>query len=96
MPFEMMCDTSNFAVGAMLGQRKKKIFHAIYYASRLLTNAQLHYTTTEKELLVLVFAFEKFRSYLIGTKVIVEANHSTIKYLIMNKNAKPRLIRWIL
>ena len=96
IPFELMCDASDFAVGAVLGQRKNKKMHAIYYASKTLNDAQLNYTTTEKELLAVVFAFDKFRSYLIGTRVIVYTDHSAIKYLISKKDAKPRLIRWIL
>ncbi|KAL4340656.1 hypothetical protein GQ457_08G031090 [Hibiscus cannabinus] len=68
LPFELMCDASDYAVGAVLGQRKGKIFHPIYYASKTLNDAQVNYTTTEKEMLVVIFAFEKFRSYLIGTK----------------------------
>ncbi|KAJ9536000.1 hypothetical protein OSB04_un000828 [Centaurea solstitialis] len=95
-PFEVMCDASDWAVGAVLGQRKEKIFHSIYYASKTLNNAQINYTTTEKELLAVVFAFEKFRSYLMGTKVIIHTDHAAIKYLISKKDAKPRLIRWIL
>ncbi|KAK8600940.1 hypothetical protein V6N12_050785 [Hibiscus sabdariffa] len=94
--FELMCDASDHAVGAALGQRRGKLFHVIYYASRTLNEAQINYTTTEKELLAVVFAFEKFRSYLIGTKVIVHIDHSAIKYLVTKKDAKPRLIRWIL
>ncbi|KAK9011588.1 hypothetical protein V6N11_044435 [Hibiscus sabdariffa] len=94
--FELMCDASDYAVGAALGQRRGKLFHVIYYASRTLNDAQVNYTTTEKELLAVVFAFDKFRSYLIGTKVIVHTDHSAIKYLVTKKDAKPRLIRWIL
>ena len=71
LPFEVMCDASDFAVGAVLGQRKAKIFHTIYYSSRTLNEAQLNYTTTEKELLAVVFTFDKFRSYLLGPKVVV-------------------------
>ena len=96
LPFELMCDASDYAVGAVLGQRREKIFHTIYYASKTLNEAQLNYTTTEKELLAVVFAFDKFRSYLIGTRVIVYTDHSAIKYLIAKKDAKPRLIRWVL
>ena len=96
LPFEVMCDASDFAVGAVLGQRKAKIFHAIYYSSRTLNEAQLNYTTTENEQLAVVFAFDKFRSYLLGPKVVVYTDHSAIKYLISKKDAKPRLIRWIL
>ena len=60
LPFELMCDASDFAIGAVLGQRKNKIFHSIYYASKTLVDAQINYTTTEKELLAVIFAFEKF------------------------------------
>ncbi|KAJ9545398.1 hypothetical protein OSB04_025105 [Centaurea solstitialis] len=95
-PFEIMCDASDWAVGAVLGQKKGKIFHPIHYASKTLNDAQINYTTTEKELLAVVFAFEKFRSYLMGIKVIVHTDHSAIKYLISKKDAKPRLIRWVL
>ncbi|KAL4354030.1 hypothetical protein GQ457_06G010660 [Hibiscus cannabinus] len=96
LPFELMCDASDFAVGAVLGQREGKIFHVVYYASKTLNDAQLNYTTTEKEFLAVVFAFEKFCPYLIGTKVIVHTDHSIIKYLLAKKDAKPRLICWIL
>ncbi|KAL4348910.1 hypothetical protein GQ457_17G010600 [Hibiscus cannabinus] len=72
LPFELMCDASDYAVGAVLGQRKGKIFHPIYYASKTLNDAQVNYTTTEKEMLAVIFAFDKFRSYLIGTKFDIE------------------------
>ncbi|KAK8649407.1 hypothetical protein V6N13_130136 [Hibiscus sabdariffa] len=96
LPFELMCDASDYAVGAVLGQRKGRIFHPIYYASKTLNDAQVNYTTTKKELLAVIFAFNKFRSYLIGAKVTIYTNHSAIKYLLSKKDAKPRLIRWIL
>ncbi|GJX87364.1 reverse transcriptase domain-containing protein [Tanacetum coccineum] len=70
LPFELMCDASDFAIGAVLGQRKNKHFQLIYYASKTMTEAQAHYTTTEKELLAVVYAFEKFRSYLVLSKSI--------------------------
>ena len=95
-PFELMCDTSDFAIGAVLWHKLEKIFQVIYYASRTLNDAQLNYTTTEKELLAIVFAFDKFRPYLIGKKVVVHTDHSAIKYLMTKKDAKPRLIRWVL
>ncbi|WRX21024.1 Integrase [Theobroma cacao] len=66
------------------------------HLSKTLNKAQANYTTTEKELLAFVFAFDKFRFYLVGTKVIVYTDHTTIKYLIKKKDAKPRLIRWVL
>jgi hypothetical protein len=95
-PFEIMCDASDYAIGAVLGQRKEGRVHAIYYASKTLSGAQLNYATTEKELLVVVFAFEKIRSYIVNSKVIVYTEHAAIKYLLAKKDAKPRLIRWIL
>ncbi|KAL1215899.1 hypothetical protein V5N11_029178 [Cardamine amara subsp. amara] len=91
-----MCDASDYAVVAVLGQRKDKKLNVIYYASRTLDKAQCNYATTEKELLAIVFAFEKFRSYLVGSKVIVHTDHAAIRYLMSKKDAKPRLIRWIL
>ncbi|KAK4382232.1 Retrovirus-related Pol polyprotein from transposon.6 [Sesamum angolense] len=96
LPFEIMCDASNHAIGAVLGQRIGKEPHVIYYASRMLDNTQSNYTTTEKELLAVVFALEKFRHYLLGTKVVVFSDHAALKYLLSKKEAKPRLIRWIL
>ena len=89
LPFELMHDASDFAVGAVLGQRKEKVFYAIYYANRTLNDAQLNYATTEKELLAVVFTFDKFRPYLIGNKVTVFTDHSSIKYLMTKKDVKP-------
>ncbi|GJS36059.1 reverse transcriptase domain-containing protein [Tanacetum coccineum] len=93
LPFELMCDASDFAIGAVLGQRKNKHFQPIHYASKTMTEAQAHYTTTEKELLAVVYAFEKFRSYLVLSKSIVYTDHSAIKYLFAKKDAKARLMR---
>ena len=96
LPFEVMCDASDFAISAVLGQRKGKLPCVIYYASRTLNDAQLNYSTTEKEFLAVIFALEKFRSYLVGSKVVVYSDHAALKYLLSKKDAKPRLIRWIL
>ena len=96
LPFEIMCDASNYAVGAVLGQKVDKRSHVIYYASRTLNSAQVNYTTTEKELLAIVFALDKFRSYLLGYKVIVYTDHAALRHLLAKKESKPRLIRWIL
>jgi hypothetical protein len=70
--------------------------HTIYYASKTLNDAQVNYATTEKELLAVVFTFEKFRSYIVNSKVIVYTDHAAIKYLLSKKDAKPSLVRWIL
>ncbi|KAJ9544951.1 hypothetical protein OSB04_024658 [Centaurea solstitialis] len=91
-----MCDASDYAVGAVLGQRINNHFQPICYASRTLNDAQENYTTTEKELLAVVFTIEKFRSYLVFSKIIMYTDHSTLKYLFAKPDAKPRLIRWIL
>ncbi|XP_071926219.1 uncharacterized protein [Coffea arabica] len=91
-----MCDASDYAVGAVLGQRIGRAAHAIYYASKALNGAQLNYSTTEKELLAVVFALEKFRPYLLGAKITVFSDHAALRYLMTKKDAKPRLIRWIL
>ncbi|CAL2247560.1 unnamed protein product [Prunus armeniaca] len=80
LPFELMCDASTYALGAVLGQRV----------------AQLNYFTTEKELLAVIFALEKFCSYLVGSKVIVYSDHATLRYLLTKKDAKPLLLRWVL
>nr|GEU60038.1 reverse transcriptase domain-containing protein [Tanacetum cinerariifolium] len=93
--FELMCDASDFAVGAVLGQKDGKNFHPIYFARKTLKPAQQKYTVTKKEFMAIVFAFDKFRSYLILSKTIVHTDHSALKHPL-KKDAKPRLIRWIL
>ncbi|GJS70627.1 reverse transcriptase domain-containing protein [Tanacetum coccineum] len=91
LPFKLMCNASDFTIGAVLGQRKMKHFQPIHYASKKMTKAQIHYTTTEKEMLVVVYAFEKFRPYLILSKSIVYTDHSALKYLMNKQEAKLRL-----
>ena len=70
-----MCDASDYAIGAVLGQKRDRIFQVIYSASRTFNDAQLNYATTKKELLAIIFAFDKFRPNLIGNKVIVHTDH---------------------
>ncbi|RVW67370.1 Retrovirus-related Pol polyprotein from transposon 17.6 [Vitis vinifera] len=96
LPFEVMCDANDFAMGVVLGQREDEKPYVIYYMSKTLNEAQRNYTTTEKELLVVVFALDKFRAYLVGSFIVVFTNHSTLKYLLTKKDAKARLIRSIL
>nr|GFB25906.1 reverse transcriptase domain-containing protein [Tanacetum cinerariifolium] len=82
--------------GAVLGQRHEKHFKPFHYASKTMNDAKTNYTTTEKEMLAVVYAFEKFRLYLIMNKSIVHTDHSALKYLFAKKDAKARLLRWVL
>ncbi|GKB45859.1 reverse transcriptase domain-containing protein [Tanacetum coccineum] len=86
-----MCDASDYAVGAVLGQRIDKHFKPIHYASKTMNEVQENYTTTEKELLAVVFAFEKFRQYLVLSKTIVFTDHSALRYLFTKQDAKTTL-----
>ena len=72
------------------------MFRAIYYASKTFNEAQENYSTTEKEMLAIVFACEKSRPYILGSYIIIHTDHAVIKYLMAKKEAKPRLIRWVL
>lgn len=94
--FELMCDTSDFVIGVALSQWHNNVLHYIYNASKTFIEVQVNYTTTKKESLVFVFAFNKFISYLMGIKVVLYTHHSPIKYIIDKKDVKPRLIRWVL
>ena len=96
LPFEIMCDASDYVVGVVLAQRVDKKLNIIQYASKTLDNAQRNYATTEKELLAVVFACDKFRPYIVDSKVTIHTDHAAIKYLMEKKDAKPRLIRWVL
>ena len=96
LPFELMCDMSDYVIGAVLGQKRERTFQVIYYPSQTLNDVQLNYATIEKELLAFVFVFDKFRPYLIGNNVILDTDHSAIKYLTTKKDVKLRLISWVL
>ena len=78
LPFEIMCDASNYAVGVVLGQRLDKKPATICYASKTLIEAQINYTTMEKELLAVVYALEKFRPYILGSKIIIYTDHAAL------------------
>ena len=96
LPFEIMCDAGDYAIGAVLGQREDKKAFVIYYASKTLESTQSNYITTEKEFLVVVFALEKFRSYIVGSPITICTDHAVLKYLQFKQDTKPRLTRWIL
>ena len=91
-----MCDASDYAIGAVLGQREDKKDFVIYHANKTLDSAQDNYTTTKKEFLAVVFALEKFRPYIIGPPVTIFTDHAVLKYLLSKQDTKPRLTRWIL
>nr|GEU44035.1 reverse transcriptase domain-containing protein [Tanacetum cinerariifolium] len=96
LPFELMCDASDFTIGAVFGQQKTKHFKPIHYASKTMTGAQIHYIIMEKEMLTVVYAFEKFQPYLVLSKSIVYTDLSTLKYLLSKQDAKPRFLWWVL
>ena len=96
LPFKVMCNASDLVVGAVLRQRVEGKPYVVYYASKTLNEAQRNYTTTEKELLAVVYALDKFRSYLIGSDIVIFTDHSALKFLLTKQNSKARLIRWVL
>ena len=91
-----MCDTSDYAIGVVLGQREEKKAFLIYYASKTLDYARSNYTTMENEFLAVVFALEKFRSYIVRSPVTIFTDHAALKYLLFRQDTKPCLTRWIL
>ncbi|GJY25639.1 reverse transcriptase domain-containing protein [Tanacetum coccineum] len=96
LPFELMCDVIDFAIRAVLGQKDEKHFHPIYFASKTLNTAWQNYIVIEKDLMDVVFAFDKFRPYLMLSKTNVYTDHSALRHLFKKQDAKPRLMRWIL
>ena len=91
-----MCDAIDYAIGAVLGQREDKKAFVIYYANKTLDSGQSNYITTKKEFLVVVFALEKLRSYIVGSPVTIFPYHAALKYLLSKQDTKPWLTRWIL
>ena len=91
-----MCDASDLTIGVVLGQREEGKPYVVYYASKILNEAHRNYTTTEKELPTVAYYLDKFRAYLVGSDIVIFIDHSALKYLLTKKNAKARLIRWVL
>ena len=96
LPFEIMCDASDLAIGAVFDQREEGKPYVVYYARKTLNEEQMNYTTTEKELLAVVYALDKFCAYLVGSDIIIFTDHLALKYLRTKQNAKASLIRWVL
>nr|GEX27064.1 hypothetical protein [Tanacetum cinerariifolium] len=88
LPFKIMCNASDYAVGVILGQRRDKPFQPIHFASKTIDEAQENYTTTENELLAVVFTFDKFRQYLRLSKTIIFTNHSVLRWKGNQENDK--------
>ena len=96
LTFEVMCDSSDLVIKAVLGKREKGKPYVVYYARKTLNETQRNYTTTENELLAVVYALDKFRAYLVGSDIIIFTDNSDLKYVLTKKDAKARFIRWVL
>lgn len=93
-PFALTTDASNFAIGAILSQGDIGEDLPVAYASRSLNNAECNYSTTEKELLAIVWATHHFRPYLYGQKFKIVTDHRPLTWLFNCKDPSSRLIRW--
>ena len=87
-----MCDASDLSIGVVLGQREEGKPYVVYYAIKTLNEAQRNYTTTEKELMAVVYALDKFCAYLLGSDIIIFTDHSALKYLLTNKMSRQDLL----
>ena len=96
IPFDIHMDASNKEIGATSGQIDENLPYAIYFISKNLSKAELNYTVTEKELLVVVHSLNKFRHYIIGYQTFVHTDHAAIRYLIKKPDANARIIIWLL
>jgi hypothetical protein len=96
LPFHISIDASDIAIGASLGQKENLMTYAIYFISKNLTPAELNYIVTEKEMLAVVHAVNKFRHYITGYEVFIHTDHSSIKYLMNKPITNGRITRWLL
>lgn len=95
-PFILSCDASNYALGCVLSQEIDGVEKPIGYASRQLNNAEINYSTTEKECLALLFGIKYFRCYLYGRRFTVYTDHSALQWLLNLKDSSSKLMRWAL
>jgi hypothetical protein len=96
IPFHISTDASDISIGVVLGQEEDKKPYAIYFISKNLTPAELNYTVTEKEFLVVIHAINKFRHYITGYPVILYTDHSAIRYLANKPITNGWVTRWLL
>eukprot|EP00253_Pinus_taeda_P018144 PITA_18144 len=96
LPFHIHTDASNKAIGAALGQIEEKLPYAIYFVSKNLSKAEMNYTVTEKEFLVVVHSLNKFRHYITGYQTFVRTDRAAIRYLMNKPDVNARFIRWLL
>ena len=96
LPFNIHIDASRKTIGAALGQVEDKLPYAIYFVSKNLSKAELNYTVTEKELLVVVHSPNKFRHYITGYQTFIHTDHVAIRYLMNKPDVNAHIIRWLL
>jgi hypothetical protein len=96
LPFHISIDASDTAIGGVLEQKEDQQSYAIYFVSKNLSPAELKYTVTEKEFLVVVYAINKFRHYITGYEVFVHTDHSAIRFLMNKSITNGRVTRWVL
>ncbi|CAB0040445.1 unnamed protein product [Trichogramma brassicae] len=92
--FSIQTDASDYAVGAVLTQEYEDGEHPVYYVSRVLSRAEQRYTTTEKECLAVIWAIEKFRPYVEGSRFKVVTDHRALTWLRNFKDPQGRVARW--
>lgn len=94
LPFTLRTDASARAIGAVLCQGEAADERPIEYASRLLTAAERHYATTEREALAIVWAVGKFRGYIENSRVKIGTDHQPLRWLMSLQSPSGRLARW--
>ena len=95
MEYTVTCDTSDFAVGAVLSQRQEDGGHLVAYESRKMNAAEKNYPTHERELLVVIHALRTWRHHLAGQKFIIVTDHYSLQYLQTQPNLSKRQAPWL-